>query len=144
VSIWSLVSSKLQGFISNPKMLPPKGMVFTENKKFAALAERKDGKDNIGIYYAGNEWKMINQIECDTFDLQDIKWINGDSAILVYDTALESKILVYSAATNDVLVRYEPDSLGLGIKSLQVSPNESIVAAGLHDANIVLYNNLTA
>jgi hypothetical protein len=87
---------------------------------------------------------MINQIECDTFDLQDIKWINGDSAILVYDTALESKILVYSAATNDVLVRYEPDSLGLGIKSLQVSPNESIVAAGLHDANIVLYNNLTA
>jgi len=125
-------------------MLPPKGIVFTENKKFAALAERKDGKDNIGIYYAGNEWKMINQIECDTFDLQDIKWINGDSAILVYDTALESKILVYSAATNDVLVRYEPDSLGLGIKSLQVSPNESIVAAGLHDANIVLYNNLTA
>jgi hypothetical protein len=125
-------------------MLPPKGMVFTENKKFAALAERKDGKDIIGIYYAGNEWKMINQIECDTFDLQDIKWINGDSAILVYDTALESKILVYSAATNDVLVRYEPDSLGLGIKSLQVSPNESIIAAGLHDANIVLYNNLTA
>jgi hypothetical protein len=55
-----LVTSKLQGFISNPKMLPPKGLVFTENKKFAALAERKDAKDIIGIYYAGNEWKMIN------------------------------------------------------------------------------------
>jgi hypothetical protein len=56
---------------------------------------------------------------------------------------LESKILIYSAATNDVLVKYEPDSLGLGIKSLSVSPNENIIAAGLHDANIVLYNNLT-
>ena len=42
-------------------MLPPKGLGFTENKKFAALAERKDAKDIIGIYYAGNEWKMMNQ-----------------------------------------------------------------------------------
>lgn len=56
-------------------MLPPKGLGFTENKKFAALAERKDAKDIIGIYYAGNEWKMMNTIEPDTFDLQDIKWI---------------------------------------------------------------------
>ena len=43
-------------------MLPPKGLCFTENKKFAALAERKDAKDMIGIYYAGNEWKMMQTI----------------------------------------------------------------------------------
>jgi hypothetical protein len=125
-------------------MLPPKGLAFTENKKFAALAERKDAKDVIGIYYAGNEWKMINQIEVDTFDLQEIKWINGDSAIMVYDTALECKILIYSAATTDLLVRYEPDAIGLGIKKLCVSTNDNIISAGLFDGTVVLYNNLTA
>lgn len=133
VSIWSLITQKLQGYISNPKMLPPKGLGFTENKKFAALAERKDAKDVIGIYYAGNEWKMMNTIEPDTFDLQDIKWIQGDSAILVLDVMLESKMLIYSAATSDLLVRYEPDSVGLGIKSMTLSPNQNILAAGLHD-----------
>ena len=69
VSIWSLVNSRLAGYISNPKMLPPKGLTFTENNKFAALAERKDAKDVVGIYYAGNDWKMVTSIDVDTFDL---------------------------------------------------------------------------
>jgi hypothetical protein len=50
-------------------MLPPKGLNFTENNKFAALAERKDAKDVVGIYYAGNDWKMVTSIDVDTFDL---------------------------------------------------------------------------
>ena len=62
VSIWSLITQGLQGYISNPKMLPPKGISFTENKKFAALLERKDAKDVLGIYYAGNDWKLINRL----------------------------------------------------------------------------------
>ena len=63
---------------------------------------------------------------------------------MVYDTALECKILIYSAATTDLLVRHEPDCVGLGIKKLCVSPNDNIISAGLHDATVVLYNNLTA
>ena len=51
-----------------PKYLGPKGISFTENKKFAAILERKDAKDIIGVYYAGNEWKMVNQVVCDTLD----------------------------------------------------------------------------
>jgi len=125
-------------------MLPPKGIDFTENKKFVALAERKDAKDIVGIYYAGNDWKMVNQIECDTVDLQDIKWANSDSAILTWDTALESKILVYSVATGNVLAKYEPDVIGLGIKTLTISPNKNLFAAGMFDGTVTLYNNLTA
>jgi hypothetical protein len=53
------------------------------------LLERKESKDIIGIYYAGNEWKIINQISIETFDVQDLKWINGDSALLVWDSPLE-------------------------------------------------------
>jgi hypothetical protein len=44
----------LEAYISNPKFYPPLGIVFSDNKKFAALAERKEGKDLIGIYYSGN------------------------------------------------------------------------------------------
>jgi len=41
-------------------MLPPKGIAFSQNSKFAALAERKDARDVVGIYYAGNDWKLVN------------------------------------------------------------------------------------
>ena len=62
VTIWSLSKQAMQAYITQPKFLPPKGITFTENKKFAAILERKDAKDLIGIYYAGNEWKLVNQI----------------------------------------------------------------------------------
>lgn len=144
VSIWSLITQGLQGYISNPKMLPPKGISYTENKKFAALLERKDAKDVLGIYYAGNDWKMINRLQLDTQDAQNVKWISGDSCLLVWDSALESKIFVYSAATGEMLTRHEPECVGLGLKSLTISPNQILMAAGIFDGSIVLYNNLTA
>ena len=50
----------MQAYISQPKSLPPKGIAFTDNKKFAAILEKKDAKDMVGVYYAGNEWKMVN------------------------------------------------------------------------------------
>lgn len=136
VSIWSLISSSLSAYISSPKMLPPKGIAFSENKKFAALAERKDGRDAVGIYYAGNEWKMVNQLDIDTFDMQDLRWVNGDSAIMVWENALESKILVYSVGTGDLLTKYEPEVIGLGIKSLTLSTNKTLTAAGMFDGSI--------
>jgi len=50
-------------------MLPPKGLDFTQNNKFVALAEKKDGRDKVGIYFAGNQWKMITNFDTDTLDL---------------------------------------------------------------------------
>ena len=143
LSVWSLVTLNPAAYIMNPKMLPPKGLAFTGNKKFAAIAERKDAKDVIGIYYAGNDWKMVSQIEVDTYDLQDVKWVGGDSSILAWDSPLECKIVIYSAYTGDRLTEYKPDVVGLGIKSLTVSPDGNTLAAGLFDGNIFLYNNLT-
>ncbi len=48
--------------------------------------------------------------------MQDLKWINGDSAIMAWDSALESKIFIYSVATGDLITKYEPEVMGLGIK----------------------------
>ena len=50
-------------------MLPPKGIKFTKCKKFAALAEKEGGRDRVGIYYATDEWKLLNQLSVETFDL---------------------------------------------------------------------------
>lgn len=98
----------------------------------------------MSIYYAGKDWKLMHSFDVDTLDMQDIRWINYDSAIIVWDTALESKIFIYSVATGDLISKYEPDSACLGIKTLSIAPCQSLLAAGLYDGSIVLYNNLQA
>lgn len=40
ICIWSLLSQELTSYISNYKMLPPKGIAYTNNMKFVALAEK--------------------------------------------------------------------------------------------------------
>ena len=67
---------------------------------------------------------MVNKIMLDTMDAQDVKWVSSDAALLVYDTALESRILIYSAATGDILTKFEPQIDGLGVKNLVLSSNQ--------------------
>ena len=71
-----------------------------------ALAERRDGKDWVSIYYTGVDWKLINTFEVETFDMQDLMWVKEDTAILVYDTYLEAKILIYSAMTGSPIAKH--------------------------------------
>jgi hypothetical protein len=52
--------------------------------------------------------------------------------------------LIYSVATGDLINKFEPEVVGLGIKNLTLSPNHGIIAAGLYDDSIVLYNTLSA
>ena len=48
------------------------------------LAERRDCKDWVAIYYAGHDWKMVNCFEAtENFDMQDCKWVMLNTAILV-------------------------------------------------------------
>lgn len=76
--------------------------------------------------------------------MQDLKWVNGDSAIMVWDVAIDSKILIYSVATGSVLNKFEPEAVCLGIKTLSLSTNKFLTAAGMFDSIIILYNNITA
>jgi hypothetical protein len=87
-------------------MYPPKGISWSKNGKFVAIAERREFKDWISIYYGGADWKLVNTFECETLDLVDIMWTKEDSAILVYDTPLENKIIVYSAMTGEPLAKH--------------------------------------
>lgn len=66
----------------------------------------------------------------------------ADTAVVTWDTPQASKILIYSIATTDLLFRHEPNYNNYGIKSLNLSKYDEIMAAGMYDGSIILYNNL--
>ena len=147
VTVWSLVEEAQTAVLQGPKVLPPKGTSFSDNKKFMALLEKRDNKDCVSIYYAGSDWKIMNTFEVngELIDAQDVKWTMRSTALLVQDSCLESRYVVYSALTGQVLARHCPSDpkQGLGIRQLTVSPSNKIVACGLFQPQLALFNNLT-
>lgn len=105
-----------------------------------ALAEKRESKDWVSIYYTGNEWKLVNTFEVDTFDLADIMWAKEDTAILVYDTPLEAKILIYSAMTGEIVAKHNLNGPGLGIKSVNLSPNGIFMTVAFFDTKLRIFN----
>ena len=64
-----------------------------------ALAERNaDGKarDSIGIYNVGTKpWASLHHFTPDTFDLEDLKFSGDGQNLIVWDSPLKCKLLVY-------------------------------------------------
>ena len=153
-TVWSLVEGKATAYIRNPKLVPPKGISITKNKKFIAIIERREAKDWVSIYHTMGEWKMVNTFEVDTFDAADISWCKEDTSIMVYDSPLDAKILIFSAMTGACLTnmnlqnysinaKYGDSSLALGIKSVSLSPNQYYAVASFFDTKIRLFNGIS-
>jgi len=139
LSVYSLIDKTMQ-HIKHPKYAD-KGLCFSSDGKFMALAERKDTKDYIGIYHTG-EWKLVNYMQTDTFDLHDLVWSPDNSAILCVDTPLEYKFSVYCPAQG-LLQKFQPNEYGLGIKTFKFSSNSMFLAVGSYDEKIRLFNCLS-
>ena len=46
--------------------------------------------------------------------------------------------------TGSKIVAHTPEAnLGLGIRTLSISPNSKMIACGIYDSNLVIYNNCT-
>lgn len=144
-TVWTLLNAEPVAYIKSPKLVPPKGIDFSSNGLFMCLAERRDCKDWISIYYAGHEFKITNAFEVgETLDLVDCKWVMKATAILVQDNPVESKFVIYSAMTGRAIAVHTPNAnSGLGIKQISVSPNEKLLVCGMFDTNLSLYNNLS-
>ena len=99
LTIRSLLNKSLL-FINLPKFAK-KGLRFSSQGKgnFMALAERREAKDIIGIYYI-QKWACIRRFETETEDLQDIKWSYDNSSIIVIDTPSICKLLIYDILGN--------------------------------------------
>ena len=80
------LQNKYLSFINLPKF-SKKGISFSSqgHGNFMALAERKETKDIIGLYYI-RKWTCIRRFEVDTEDLQDIKWSYDNSSLIIIDT----------------------------------------------------------
>lgn len=139
LTIWSLID-RSTSFINNPKFAN-KGMSFTSNGSFMALAERKDCKDYIGIYYVA-DWTLVSHFQVESSDLQDIVFTRDDSAIVIYDSPLECKLLVYSP-TGHVIASHIAYENALGIKSIGLSPSGHYLAVGYFDQAIRIFSCLT-
>jgi len=139
LTIWSLVDETVS-YIKNPKH-HDKGISFTSNGKFMALAERNDCKDFIGIYYCG-DWKLMNHFQVETSDLADLMWAKDDTAIVVWDNPIECRLLIYSA-TQGLLAQHIPYDNALGFRTLNFSPNGQFLAAGAYDQKVRLYNHIS-
>jgi WD40 repeat protein len=139
LDIWSL-TDKSQMSINYPKYAD-KGISFTSNGFFMALAERHDAKDHIGIYYVG-DFTLINHFTVEMFDLQDIQWSKDDTCLIVWDSCLECKFSIYSPNGN-LIASHNPYDLMLGIKNVSQSPNGNFLAVGYYDEVCRFYNHLS-
>lgn len=102
LSIWSLEDMSVH-HIKSPKF-SDKGMKFSSEGKFLALAEKWETKDYIGIYYT-NDWTVVNHFATDTMDLGDLTWNDDDTAIIVQESYLTYGLLIYSP-TGSLLAKH--------------------------------------
>ena len=141
LSIRSLQSKSLL-FISLPKF-SKKGISFSSQGRgnFMALAERKETKDIIGIYYT-LKWACIRRFETEAEDLQDIKWSYDNSSIIIIDTPAVCKILIYNLL-GELINKIEVYQNKLGIKKFEMSHDGHLFCLGLYDQTLRIYNNIS-
>jgi WD40 repeat protein len=139
MNVWGLADKNVQ-FFKNPKHNDERGVAFSPNKRLMALAEKSaDGqtKDTIGIYeVSGNQWACLHHFNSDTFDLEDLKFSGDWQNLILWDSALKLKMLVYQLqsghgqAANSIdacvpLAKFQPyqENSPLGILTVSISSN---------------------
>ena len=129
-------------YISLPKF-SKKGLAFSSQGKgnFMALAERKDAKDIIGIYYVP-KWICLRRFPVETEDLQDIKWSFDNSSIIIVDSPSVCKLLIYNMF-GELINKIDIYQYKLGIKNFNISPNGHLYCLGLFDQTLRIYNSIS-
>ena len=129
-------------YISLPKF-SKKGLAFSSQGKgnFMALAERKDAKDIIGIYYVP-KWICLRRFPVETEDLQDIKWSFDNSSIIIVDSPSVCKLLIYNMF-GELINKIDIYQYKLGIKNYNISPNGHLYCLGLFDQTLRIYNSIS-
>ncbi|XWS36981.1 hypothetical protein CRYUN_Cryun19dG0004000 [Craigia yunnanensis] len=139
LTVWSLVNTACV-HVQWPKHAS-KGVSFTQDGKFAAICTRRDCKDYINLLSCYS-WEIMGVFAVDTVDLADIQWSPDDSAIVIWDSPLEYKVLIYSP-DGRCLFKYQPYESGLGVKSVSWSPCGQFLAVGSYDQMLRVLNHLT-
>lgn len=90
LTVWSLLNTACV-HVQWPKHAS-KGVSFTQDGQFAAICTRRDCKDYINLLSC-NSWEIMGVFAVDTLDLADVGWSPDDSAVVIWDSPLEYKVM---------------------------------------------------
>ncbi|XP_044478919.1 WD repeat-containing protein WRAP73-like [Mangifera indica] len=139
LTVWSLLNTACV-HVQWPKHAL-KGVSFTEDGKFAAICTRRDCKDYTNLLSCSS-CEIMGVFADDTLDLADIKWAPDDNSIVIWDSHLEYKVLIYSP-DGRCLFKYQAYESGLGVKSVSWSPCRQFLAVGGFDQMLRVLDHLT-
>ncbi|ELU06120.1 hypothetical protein CAPTEDRAFT_5701 [Capitella teleta] len=139
VTVWSLLDKSVS-YIKYPKACQ-KGMDFSREGKYLALAERRDCKDCVSIFLCST-WRLVKHFETDTDDLAGVEWSPDSRVLCLWESSLQYRILLYSL-DGRCLSSFSAYDLALGIKTVAWSPSSQFVAIGSYDQKVRLLNHVT-
>ncbi|CDW84361.1 wd repeat-containing protein wrap73 [Stylonychia lemnae] len=154
LTVWSLEDKTMQ-YIKSPKFDDIRGITFSPNKKLMALAEKsanEGGRDQIGIYdVTKNHWECLHHFSPDTFDLETVEFAGDGQHLIITDSNLKCKLIIYQIQFNQgsvsgvqQTVKFQPyENTALGIRNMQVSFNKQYIATGFFDQKLRVYNSLS-
>uniref|UniRef100_A0A8C2WNL5 WD repeat containing, antisense to TP73 n=1 Tax=Cyclopterus lumpus TaxID=8103 RepID=A0A8C2WNL5_CYCLU len=139
VTVWSLCT-KAVSYIKYPKACQ-KGIDFSRDGCYMALAERRDCKDYVSVFVC-DDWHLLRHFETETQDLAGLEWSPNGCVLAVWDSCLEYKVLLYSL-DGRLLSAYSAYEWSLGVKSVTWSPNSQFLAIGSYDEKVRILNHIT-
>ncbi|KAG2200729.1 hypothetical protein INT47_002773 [Mucor saturninus] len=113
-----------------------KGIETSPDGNYIAIARKENGKDCISTY-SSSTFDLLEHFEVGTVNLQNLKWSPDGMFIAVWDHCLQHKLLVYRQ-DGKLCTFYSGYDFGLGIKTVQWSPNSQLIALGNYDQTIHL------
>ncbi|XP_074498698.1 WD repeat-containing protein WRAP73 [Sebastes fasciatus] len=139
VTVWSLCT-KAVSYIKYPKACQ-KGIDFSRDGCYMALAERRDCKDYVSVFVC-EDWHLLRHFETETQDLAGLEWSPNGCVLAVWDSCLEYKVLLYSL-DGRLLSTYSAYEWSLGVKSVTWSPSSQLLAIGSYDEKVRILNHVT-
>ncbi|KAF3860263.1 hypothetical protein F7725_000518 [Dissostichus mawsoni] len=139
VTVWSLCT-KAVSYIKYPKACQ-KGIDFSRDGCYMALAERRDCKDFVSVFVC-DDWHLLRHFETETQDLAGLEWSPNGCVLAVWDSCLEYKVLLYSL-DGRLLSTYSAHEWSLGVKSVTWSPSSQFLAIGSYDEKVRILNHIT-
>ncbi|XP_054602344.1 WD repeat-containing protein WRAP73 isoform X1 [Nothobranchius furzeri] len=139
VTVWSLCT-KAVSYMKYPKACQ-KGIDFSKDGGYMALAERRDCKDYVSIFVC-EDWHLLRNFETETQDLSGLEWSPNGCVLAVWDSCLEYKVLLYSL-DGRLLSTYSAYEWSLGVKCVSWSPSSQFLAIGSYDEKVRILNHIT-
>lgn len=141
LTAWS-VNKSLGSIIANPKFVNKGCCTKSGNVRQFAILQRT-AHDLITLVDSSLDgWKIVKTFPVDCSDAQGLARSSDGKWLAVWDSCTEYKVLIYTA--DGRLIRtFTAYTTGLGIKTVEWSPDSEYLAIGSYDGKVRLLNNLT-